>query len=37
MKDTNKTTCHAKIMHKNKILEKRYQNNLYQSTNRNDN
>ena len=30
MKDNNKTTCHTKMMHKNKILKKGYQNNSYQ-------
>ena len=30
MKNNNNTTCHAKMMHKIKILGKRYQNNSYQ-------
>ena len=31
MKDTNKTICHTKMLHKNKnVRKKRYQNNSYQ-------
>ena len=37
MEDNNNITCHAKMMHKNKMLEKEYQNNSYQNTNRDDN
>ena len=30
MKDNNKSTCHTKMIHKNKNIRKRYRNNSYQ-------